>query len=272
MPEGPEIRLAADAVAKAIEGHRAEKVEFGLPYLQEFEDTLSGRKIQSVSSWGKAMLIRFTGGWTLYSHNQLYGKWFVRRRDNFPKTGRQLRVAIHNKTHSALLYSASEIEVLRESKLTEHAYLGKLGPDILDPKLRPASIAKRLHQKPFLGRSLGALFLDQGFLAGVGNYLRSEMLFEAGLLPARKAKELDEAETKRLGKAVRLIGKRAYEQKGICVDLGSFKKYRELGERRGTARYSVFARQGRSCRACGNSIAKLMVAGRRLYLCDFCQI
>src|SRR3546814_3441858 len=43
-------------------------------------------------------------------------------------------------------------------------------------------------------RSLGGLLLDQGFLAGMGNYLRSEVLFAANLLPQRRPRDLDAGE------------------------------------------------------------------------------
>ena len=36
MPEGPEIRQAADRVASAIEGQVARRVEFGLPHLARY--------------------------------------------------------------------------------------------------------------------------------------------------------------------------------------------------------------------------------------------
>lgn len=67
MPEGPEIRPAADRIAKAIFGRRAEAVRFGLERLRVHEAELSGRGIESVEPRGKALLTRFEGGWVLYS-------------------------------------------------------------------------------------------------------------------------------------------------------------------------------------------------------------
>ena len=55
------------------------------------------------------------------------------------------------------------------------------GPDILDPSLTPQTIVERLTSTRFQNQSLGKLYLDQRFLAGVGNYLRSEILFRAGV-------------------------------------------------------------------------------------------
>ncbi len=70
MPEGPEIRRAADRVARAIGGRVADEVFFAFDELKSFENTLQGRLVQEVTSRGKAMLTRFEGELTVYTHNQ----------------------------------------------------------------------------------------------------------------------------------------------------------------------------------------------------------
>ncbi len=177
MPEGPEIRLAADKVARVLVDHAIVEVEFGLRRLSRFEKRLTDATVTAVDTRGKAMLTRFDNGLTLYSHNQLYGKWYTMRRPRLPKTMRQLRVGLHTETHRALLYSASDIEVLTERELERHPFLCRVGPDILDPTLSTDNIVDRLGSAMFRNRALGGLYLDQAFLAGNGNYLRSEILW-----------------------------------------------------------------------------------------------
>ena len=80
MPEGPEIRRAADKVARVLVGNTVEHVAFGLPRLRRFEKRLSGSAVTAVDTRGKAMLTRFDNGLTIYSHNQLYGRWYTARR------------------------------------------------------------------------------------------------------------------------------------------------------------------------------------------------
>ena len=117
MPEGPEIRLAADRVASILLGEKITAADFGLPALKRFEKRLTGARVVAVDTRGKAMLTRFDNGLTLYSHNQLYGRWYTMRQKRMPKTNRSLRVALHTETGSALLYSASDIEVLTDCLL-----------------------------------------------------------------------------------------------------------------------------------------------------------
>ena len=157
MPEGPEIHRAADQIAAAVEGERAELVEFGLERLRPWEAELTGARVTDVEAHGKAILTRFDVGLAIYSHNQLYGKWYVRAAGSYPKTGRSLRLEVRGPDRSALLYSASEIEVLRPEEEPDHPYLGKLGPDALDPDVDEARVIEQLEDRRFSGRGLGAL-------------------------------------------------------------------------------------------------------------------
>src|SRR3546814_11928541 len=75
MPEGPEIRRAADRLAEAVVGKRLASAWFAFPALKRFEKSLPGAVIESLTPHGQALLTRFDNGWTLYSHNQLYGVW-----------------------------------------------------------------------------------------------------------------------------------------------------------------------------------------------------
>jgi hypothetical protein len=110
MPEGPEIRLAADEVATALVGLKATAVDFAFPKLRPFSQ--------------------------------------------------QLRLAIHNAQHSALLYSASDIEVLTKEELETHPFLVRLGPDLLSEHPDAQTIRQRLQLPRFRRRQLAGLLLD----------------------------------------------------------------------------------------------------------------
>lgn len=270
MPEGPEIRRAADRIAAAITGQRLAEVRFGLPRLRRFEDELTGAWVVGVETRGKALLIAFDPGLTLYAHNQLYGVWYVRRRGELPNTARSLRVALHTETESALRYSASDIAVLDADELLRHPYLARLGPDLLDPSLHWRDLARRLRGPAFRKRSLGALYLDQGFLAGLGNYLRSEILFAAGLHPAQRARDMDRKTCNRLARATLEIGWRAYLG-GVTNPEARVAALKAAGQSRRGYRFAVFGRDGLPCHVCGAVIERIEVGGRRLYRCPSCQ-
>jgi endonuclease-8 len=270
VPEGPEIRRAADRIARVLVGERIESAEFTPDRLRGFGPRMSGTTVRAVDTRGKAMLTRFDNDLTLYSHNQLYGRWFVVRRGATPNTGRSLRVALHTGSHSALLYSASDIEVLTEYELGEHPFLSRLGPDILDADLDPGAVVERLQMPRFRRRSLAALYLDQSFLAGLGNYLRSEILFCARLHPMLKPLQMEGAALKRLARETLKISSRSYATGGVTLPKSQLPG---AGERRKgrRERFWVFARAGRPCRRCRSAVKRENRAGRRLYHCPACQ-
>ena len=276
MPEGPEIRRSMDKVAAAVSGRVAERVVFGLDRHKPYEDELSGRQVESVTARGKAALVHFAGrhgdaGWTVYSHNQLYGKWRTGSAAREPKTSRQLRFAIYGAKRAARLYSASDIRIVRPDDVDSIDYIARLGPDPVNQALDAADIAGQFDDHRFAGRNLGGLLLNQAFVAGIGNYLRSDILHQAGIHPARKPRELHEDERQRLIHALLELPVQAYELAGITNDPQRAARMKEEGVSFGARRHLAFTREGKPCYGCGTRIERFVQGGRRIYLCPVCQ-
>lgn len=271
MPEGPEIRRAADQIEGAFKGEIALGVHFGLSQLKAHEKSLTGQSVVGIETRGKAMLTHFGNGLTIYSHNQLYGVWRIVKRDKPPNTRRQLRLAIHTHQHSALLYSASDISVWHTAQIDQHPFLARIGPDILSPNLTWREVVDRLQSKAFCNRALGSVYLDQAFLAGLGNYLRSEILFISGTHPAKKARELTRGEIGRLARTTLDVAHRSYQLGGVTLPEPQYKALKQTGLAHGKARFFVFARASQSCRVCKAKIQRESANSRRIYICPRCQ-
>ena len=130
--------------------------EFAFPALKHFERELIGHRILSITPRGKALLTAFDNGWTLYTHNQLYGVWKVTEPGQRPDATRSLRVALETAHAAILLYSASDIELWRSDEIQAHPFLLGLGPDVLEPTTDVAAVAARL-QSPAFRAQLPAL-------------------------------------------------------------------------------------------------------------------
>ena len=271
MPEGPEIRRAADKIAAVLEGQTIESIKFGLPRLHRYGPQLTGQQVTRLETRGKALLTHFSNGWTIYSHNQLYGVWKVARRGKLPKTKRSLRLALHTATHSALLYSASDISVWPVEELAEHPFLKRIGPDVLDETLDWKTVAQRLQEPRFRRRSLAALYLDQAFIAGIGNYLRAEILFDAGLHPDARPSELTRGQLGKLARSTLAISRRSYETGGITNPPRRVAKLKREGLPREKTRFAVFGRADLPCYTCGAAVERIEANSRRLYFCPLCQ-
>lgn len=271
MPEGPEIRRAADNVAAAIKNQIAVEIGFGLPHLKPFERQLSGNLIWEVESRGKAMLIRFANGFNIYSHNQLYGRWHTGPAYEFPNSNRQLRLAIHNAKRSALLYSASDIAVIEDAALKNHPFLRQLGPDLLSSKIDCSQVIERLLHPKYHRRQLGGILTNQSFLAGLGNYLRCEILFVTGLHPKTTAQQCCPEKLEHLAKAILRLPQQSYKTGGITNDLLRTKQLMSAGASFEDARFFVFRRAGKPCYHCGTPIEKTTANGQGFYYCPGCQ-
>ncbi|WP_447556531.1 endonuclease VIII [Vreelandella sp. EE22] len=271
MPEGPEIRRAADRIEKQIGGRVLEHAWFAFTELQAQADSLVDVKVEAVETRGKAMLVRFANGRVLYSHNQLYGVWKLHDAHQPPDTHRSLRARLIAEGRAASLYSASDIALLDEHALEDHPFLARLGPDLLSQSVTVAGVVKRLEDTRFHRRSLGALLLDQGLVAGLGNYLRSEILFFAELNPKARPMDLTPEKREDLARIIIDTTWKAYKQAGVTNRQAWIEQARAAGETRRQWRFSVFERAGLSCHRCGDVIQRQMVGSRRLYACPGCQ-
>ncbi len=271
MPEGPEVRRMALRLARVLVGPPREALALVHPRLAPFQATLDPLPITGVESRGKAFLLHFGTTHSLYVHLQLYGRWAIHRAATEPRSTRALRLAVRTPTHQARLYSATSLEVLPRDALDRHPFLGRLGPDVFDPETTAPRIAARLQAPAHRRRQLAGLLLDQGVLAGIGNYLRAEICFDAGLDPRRSPAGLSAAEAAALGESVLRICHRALDQGGTTTDAELQALGRRQGWPRRRMRHFVFGRDGQRCFVCASPVARADLGGRRMYWCPTCQ-
>ena len=271
MPEGPEIRRARDELAKVLEQGKVTKLFFAFDTLKPYQSKLKNKRITKVSAKGKAMLIHFSNGYTIYSHNQLYGKWVISQDGQTPDVKRQLRLSIHMPEGAAFLYSASDITVLKEHELANHPYLCKLGLELLSENTTQKMVAQRLMSFRKSRRSLMTLLQDQTVLAGIGNYLCCEILHISGLHPETRSCDLNEHQLQQLAQNSLQLTQQSYETAGITNTLSRANKLAKQGIEFEDYRFNVYRREGLTCYQCGDDIVKDKFSGRMGYCCLGCQ-
>ena len=270
MPEGPETKRMADSLSRTIKNKIIVSANFLHPTIHTL-NSLQDFSVVNVLSKGKSIIIRLSTGQSIITHNQLYGKWTV----NFLKTkikhNRKLRIEFITEKKVARLWSATDIILLKSEMENRHHYLKNLGPDILSDSISKDDVITRLRSKSYFNKNLGGSLLNQNFIAGLGNYLRSEILFFSGLLPSMRPKELDHLQTVKLSEAIKVISVRAYKQQGNTID------QEEFSERFGNIynfrliKHMVFGRENQPCFYCGDTIRKVFQSSRRYYFCNTCQ-
>ncbi|MFQ5643604.1 MAG: endonuclease VIII [Thiogranum sp.] len=271
MPEGPEIKRAADEIASAIGGRRVQRVDFSFSRLKRYSGRLRGAGVLDVVSRGKAILTRFDNGLTIYSHNQLYGRWVVLPAGDYPDSSRSLRLAMHTRDTMALLYSASAIEVIKTARLEQHPYLAGLGIELLADDTGPDDVIARFEERRFQRRQLMGLLQDQRFISGMGNYLCCEVLHVSGIHPCMRLADLSGPQRRRLAKNCLDLTRQSYTSGGITNRKARAAKLRKAGAAFEDYRFHVYRREGLPCYRCGSAIVKDSYGGRMGYICPVCQ-
>lgn len=272
MPEGPEIKRAADELAAALKGKKVVQVFFAFPQLQHFRKKLVGAKIRDVRSRSKAILTRFDNGLTIYSHNQLYGRWVILPVGDYPTSSRSLRLAIHTRDSMALLYSASEIEVLKTSTLEQHPYLSKLGLELLAEGVELNDVMSRFEDTRYQRRNLMSLLQDQRFISGMGNYLCCEALHVSGIHPSKRLIDLNKRQAQHLAKNCLKLTRQSYKTSGITNQITRAQRLRKKGIAFEDQRFHVYRRENLPCYQCGSLIKKGKCGGKMGYHCPTCQV
>ncbi len=218
------------------------------------------------------MLIRFENDWSMYSHNELYERWTVNLNTKRVKSARARRVVLKTKKHAVRLWSATDIDLIPTSEEDEHPFLKKIGPDVLNESCSFELIEERLTSKNFHKKKASTLMLDQTFFAGLGNYLRSEILFDAKIHPDDRPYDLDKTEITEWANSIKNISHLAYKTGGFTVSKSLADKNKANGESKRSYRHAVFMRNKYECLDCKSRIERKWYGKRKLDYCPSCQI
>ncbi|NTV29953.1 MAG: bifunctional DNA-formamidopyrimidine glycosylase/DNA-(apurinic or apyrimidinic site) lyase, partial [Candidatus Omnitrophica bacterium] len=232
MPELPEVETISRDLDSEIRGLSIREVEVldarvvrGISD-KEFSRRLAGRKVSGVSRRGKALLIDL-GGLFLLVQPMMTGQLIVSNGPESKALARATRVVFRLSKGRTLVYNDQRLfgrlTVVAQPDESEH--VRSLGPEPLEPDFTADVLKARLKGK---NAPVKVVLLDGKCVAGIGNIYASEILFCAGIHPARKAAELGAAELNRLWKATREVLAEAVRLRGT-----SMRDYRDGHGRKG---------------------------------------
>ena len=190
-----------------------------------------------------------------YIHHIFYLKSQNQSSRSYNKT---LEFSDLRKFGKIVLADTDKLESLKEIK--------SLGIDALSRKFT----LKRFKEifKKRQNSLIGIILMNQNLIAGIGNIYRSEILFDAKILPTRKAVSLKPAEIKSLYGSIKKILKKAVKMRGT-----SDSDYRDTSGAPGKfqKKLKVYRRDGEKCQKCGSIIKKVKLGQRSAYYCEKCQ-
>lgn len=273
MPELPEVETARSAIERAGLDRVVAEVDDTDTYVcrphvpGEIRDAVVGRRLSKVFRRGKTMWCETSGvgrartpGPVLGLHLGMSGHilitgadggmteggdWMNGRYGRLEGTGKDLSKWDRFTLTFADGGTLRLFDPRRLGRVRLDPDLDALGPDA--QQITRAQFAERI------GRSkapVKARLLDQSVVAGVGNLLADETLWQAEISPQRPANELDTAELKTLHRALRKATTAAIEHGGVH-----------------TGEIIAFRKTGRHCPRCGTEMTHATVGGRTTWWC-----
>jgi formamidopyrimidine-DNA glycosylase len=203
---------------------------------------LAGTDVAAIETRGKHLLVHGADGRSLHVHLGMHGR--VRLAEAGAGRG---RFVMRTPAADVVIFGTTRVEVRRRGDLR----LG-LGPDLLG---RPFDAAAYLRRARAVDREVGALLLDQRVLAGIGNIVRAEALWELRQDPFTPVSELTDRRLLELAAVARRMLRDGVSSGG------------RLPRR-------VYRMTGRPCPRCRTPIESTMLGittPRRLYHCPGCR-
>lgn len=185
--------------------------------------------ITHVGSKGKFMYFQFDNGYSLGFTLGLTGGWFYETsksksiKHGLPKGERyreseesnsyieraRKAIRIHFQFSKCSLYFSDLLSYGTITLFLTPAELQKkldsLGVDIMDPRTTFSMFYEQVKKSTNLDKPIGNVLVNQRYIAGIGNYLRSDALWAAGISPFRTVKSLTRKQLEELFKQLRVL-------------------------------------------------------------------
>ncbi|MEP6717940.1 MAG: DNA-formamidopyrimidine glycosylase family protein [bacterium] len=281
MPEGPEVRKFADALDRVLAGRTITLLEARTrdahAWLKVNESRLLGRRVERVVSHGKHLIGYVEDNFFFHSHLMMWGRWQTfgptstakGKQKNpeiiaLPEKDRRERARIVVEGGAAILLSAPIFNVSDGDPYEKIENLATLGPDALPYRrvFDRLEFQRRLLLHDYSDITIGSALLNQRIVAGLGNYLRAEVLFACRLDPWRRVSDLTERNLKCLLRTIPQLARAAYQRGATAAEkerqrmAADSSLVYQAGREYGT-RHRVYRRTNLPCLRCGESVRQL---------------
>ena len=238
MPELPEVARTVYSLKQVIDKGTLEEViihsgrytKHGDPTgLENFRKDLPA-KIDDISFQGKLIIFEFSGSsgrkWWAWNTLGMSGGW---RNDKIKHSHVEFRTTLASvfftdiRNFGTLKFTDSLAETNKKKKT--------IGSNHLSDEISDVLFKERLMKYP--NRTLPEVLMNQSLIGGIGNYIKAEVLYIAGISPHRLVDSLSDNEFSALNKATRDVVRSSYARRGATIstykdidgDVGNFAFY-----------------------------------------------
>ena len=229
MPELPEVETVCRVMRRALQGKRITRVEvvrdsivFSGESPKTIESALLRRTVREVRRHGKFFWLTLDGGGpTVYGHLGMsgwiraIGKQGTRLHghreapfDDEAGRPRFLKLGLHARDGSGVVFTDPRRlgRVWLGASPDAERRVKRLGRDAFDDLPSTTELSDLFGRRRI---PIKAVLLDQGALAGIGNWIADEVLYQSRIAPKRSAASLTTAEVAALRRSIRLVLARA---------------------------------------------------------------
>ena len=209
MPEGPSILHLKDQLMP----FKNKVVKNAGGYGKMPTDWIKGKKLLDIKTWGKHLLLVFTNG-TVRIHLGLFGDVLINERK---KVNRSFFLEFAKGEMNGYVVRAKKIENIDQ----EYDWR----TDILSPDFDKNYVKKLVHEHG--DKTIDDILMDQDIFTGVGNIIRNEALYRAGIHPLSVVEKIPSAKLTKLINEVLKYAKTFYQnltEHGVNKDFQVYKK------------------------------------------------
>ncbi len=282
MPELPEVETVKAGIAPVMEGKIIARTEVNRPDLRwpfpdRMAERLAGQRVLGLRRRSKYILVDLASAETLLIHLGMSGRILVSGHTvgdfhhPHPAPAKHDHVVLHMDDGVRITFNDARrfgaMDLMDTEDQEDHWLIKDLGPEPLGNAFNESYLVDR-----FKGRNtpVKSALLDQRIVAGLGNIYVCEVLFRAGIHPARKAGKIS---AKRVASLVPLI--RDVLAQAIAAGGSSLRDYRQSDGELGYFQhvFQVYDREGDACvnPGCEKEIQRIVQSGRSSFFCPQCQ-
>ncbi|MEJ6403233.1 bifunctional DNA-formamidopyrimidine glycosylase/DNA-(apurinic or apyrimidinic site) lyase [Yoonia sp. 2307UL14-13] len=282
MPELPEVETVRAGLAPYMEGQVLARVDVNRPDLrwpfpERMAKRLTGRRIVRLRRRSKYILADLDDDNTLLIHLGMSGRMIIsgdvpgvfHRPEPIP--AKHDHVVFHMNNGAKITFNDARrfgaMDLLATAAEADHWLIRTLGPEPLGNDFHEDYLVARLKDRK---SPIKTALLNQRIVAGLGNIYVCEVLFRAGIHPARKA---DKISAERVAKLVPIIRDVLHE--AIAAGGSSLRDYRQTDGELGyfQHRFLVYDRADQHCLngGCQSEIRRIVQSGRSSFYCPQCQ-
>ena len=282
MPELPEVETVKAGIAPVMEGHVIAQADVNRPDLRwpfpdRMVERLTGKRVLGLRRRSKYILVDLDSAETLLIHLGMSGRMLISGHNvgefhhPHPAPAKHDHVVFHMDDGARITFNDARrfgaMDLMETATQDDHWLIRDLGPEPLGNAFNESYLIERLK-----GRNLPikSALLDQRIVSGLGNIYVCEVLFRAGIHPARKAGRIS---AERLATLVPLI--RDVLSEAIAAGGSSLRDYRQSDGELGYFQhvFQVYDREGDPCvtPGCDRTINRIVQSGRSSFFCPQCQ-